>query len=86
MRTSLLELVPVVHPVTPTDIQLTISLFEQYAPKGVRARDLIHVAVMRNNGLTTIISVDAHFDQIAGITRIDPVQLYAERQPRTRED
>lgn len=34
---------------------------------------------MRNNGLTHIISTDAHFDQIMGITRLDPIQLYAER-------
>ena len=80
MAISVLDLVPVVYPVTPADIALTVSLFEQYAPKGVRARDLIHVAVMRNNGLTKIISTDAHFDQIAGVTRLDPVQLYAGRQ------
>jgi len=80
MATSLLELVPVVYPVTPADIALTVTLFAQYAPKGVRARDLIHIAVMQSNGLTKIVSTDAHFDQIAGITRLDPVQLYAGRQ------
>ena len=80
MATNLLELVSVVYPVTPDDIKLTVTLFQQYAPKGVRARDLIHVAVMRNNGLTHIISTDAHFDLMAGVTRLDPVQLYAGRR------
>ena len=81
MATNLLALAPVVYPVTPDDIKLTVTLFQQYAPKGVRARDLIHVAVMRNNGLTHVISTDTHFDQITGVTRLDPVQLYAGRQP-----
>lgn len=80
MATNLLELVPVVYPVTADDIKLTVALFQQYGPKGVRARDLIHVAVMRNHGLGQIISTDAHFDLIAGIRRIDPMQLYAKRQ------
>jgi predicted nucleic acid-binding protein len=80
MATNLLELVPVVYPVTPDDIKLTILLFQQYGPKGVRARDLIHVAVMRNHGLTQIISTDAHFDLIPGLMRLDPMQLYAKRQ------
>lgn len=79
MATNLLELVPVVHPVTPDDIKLTVTLFQQYGPQGVRARDLIHVAVIHNNGLSQIISTDAHFDLITGITRLDPVQLYAGR-------
>lgn len=79
MATNLLELIPVVYPVTPDDIKLTVTLFQQYAPKGVRARDLIHVAVMHNHGLTQIVSTDAHFNLITGITRLDPVQLYAGR-------
>jgi predicted nucleic acid-binding protein len=40
--------------------------------KGVTARDLIHVAVMKTNSLSEIISVDEHFDLIESITRIDP--------------
>lgn len=79
MTTDLLELVSVTHPVTPADIKLTATLFQRYALKGVRARDLIHVAVMHNNGLTRIVPTNAHFEQIPGITRLDPVKLYAER-------
>lgn len=80
MATNLLELVSVVYPVTSADIKLTVALFTQYASKGVRARDLIHVAVMRNNGLTEIVSTDVHFDQIGGVKRLDPRQLYAGRR------
>ena len=46
------------------------------------ARDVIHVAVMQNNGLTEIISTDAHFDLIEGITRLDPKTLFAESKTK----
>jgi predicted nucleic acid-binding protein len=65
MANSLLDLVPIVYPVSLDDVRLTVDLFRQYAPQGVKARDLIHVAVMRNRGLTRIISTDQHFDRIA---------------------
>ncbi len=80
---SLLELVPTVYPIQEGDARLAINLFSRYAPLGVMARDLIHVAVMLNNGLTRIISTDAHFDHIEGIERLDPQRLYdgARRSP-----
>ena len=55
--------------------QLT-TVFQQYAPQGVRARDAIHAAVMQNHGLNHIISSDLHFDQIAGLIRLDPILLH----------
>jgi predicted nucleic acid-binding protein len=76
MATSLLELAPKVYPVQVDDARLAIDLFRRYAPSGVTARDLIHVAVMQNNGLTEIVSADRHFDQIDGITRLDRQDLY----------
>jgi len=76
MATGLLDLVPVVLPVTADDMQTAVQLFGQYAPQGVKARDVIHAAVMRNNGLTQIISTDRHFDRIADITRLDPQTLF----------
>ena len=39
------------------------------------ARDLVHVATMRTNGLKDIVSADAHFDGVAGIIRHDPEVL-----------
>jgi predicted nucleic acid-binding protein len=76
MATNLLKLVPTVYPITPADVHLTVDLFEQYAPKEIKARDLIHVAVMRHNGLSQIVSTDKHFDQIVGIDRLDPQELF----------
>jgi len=77
---SLLQLVPTVYSVGPGEAELAIELHERYAPQGVKARDLIHVAVMQRNGLTQIISTDHHFDQVAGIERLDPSALWAERR------
>ena len=77
MATSLFDLFPTVLPVLPADAKRAITLFEEYGPRGVAARDVIHVAVMESNDLTEIISTDQHFDQIAGITRWDPMALFS---------
>lgn len=79
MAESVLAIVPVVLPINVEDITLTVELSRTYGPRGAKARDLIHAAVMRNNGLSTIISADAHFDLIDGLTRIDPQRFFAER-------
>ncbi len=49
------------------------------APSSLQARDRIHLAVMRRLGLTSIISTDATFDLIPGITRLDPHHFEAWR-------
>jgi len=76
MATDLMSLVTVIHPVTTGDIKLAVELFSRYAPQGVMARDIIHAAVMQNNGMTKIISTDEHFDQIEGVVRLDPQALF----------
>lgn len=76
MAENLLDIVPKVYRVQLPDIRLTVDLFGQYADKGITARDAIHVAVMQNNGLSEIISTDAHFDLIEGIKRLDPKTLF----------
>jgi predicted nucleic acid-binding protein len=76
MATNLAKLVPTVYPILSADAELAIGLFAEYAPQGIKARDLIHAAVMQHNGLSQIISTDQHFDQIDGIIRLDPQQLY----------
>jgi predicted nucleic acid-binding protein len=81
MATSILDLVPAIYPVMPNDIRRTVQLFSRYAAQGATARDLVHAAVMLNHELTTIISTDAHFDQIEGIQRIHPQVLF-ERRPQ----
>ena len=77
MAESLLELITVVLPVTSEDMKTAVSLFAQYAPQGVKARDVVHMAVMHTHQLTQIISTDKHFDQINGITRLDPQIIFA---------
>jgi hypothetical protein len=76
LASSLLDLVSIVYPVGLDDVRLAVDLFRQYAPQGVKARDLIHVAVMHNRNLTRIISTDQHFDRIAGVVRVDPRALF----------
>lgn len=76
MATDLLALVPNVYPVTPADVQTAVALYQQYAPHGVRSRDVIHAAVMLNNSISEIISADSHFDLIVGIRRTDPIALF----------
>lgn len=76
MAESLLDLAPAVLPVTPQDAKTAVALFARYAPQGVKARDVLHAAVMHNHGLTHIISTDQHFDRIDGITRLDPRTMY----------
>lgn len=72
MAQNLMDLVPTVLPVTVEDMQTAVSLFAQYAPQGVKARDVVHTAVMQTHQLTHIISTDKHFDQFKGIIRVDP--------------
>ncbi|HZU38850.1 MAG TPA: type II toxin-antitoxin system VapC family toxin [Gemmataceae bacterium] len=73
---DLMMIVPQVLPITVTDMQTAVTLFQQYAPRGMRARDAIHAAIMQNHGLTHIISTDGHFDLVAGLTGLDPIILY----------
>ena len=76
MASNLMNLVPDVLPVTVEDMQTAVALFAEYGPKGVKARDVVHTAVMQNHQLTHIISTDKHFDQIEGITRLDPHDMF----------
>ena len=80
LATNLLDLVPMVYPVLPADARLAIQLFEQYASQEIKARDLLHVAVMLNNHLSGILSADEHFDRIPGINRLDPQELFGQAQ------
>lgn len=82
MANNLFVLIPNVLAVTLSDAQLAVELFKKYAPQGITARDLIHVAVMQNNDIQHIISTDKHFDKIAGIKRLDPLWLYEQAEDR----
>lgn len=63
-----------VLPVTKDDMNRAFELFECYKSKSLPPRDLIHAAVMINNGISHIISADKHFDAIKEIKRVRPEQ------------
>jgi len=65
--------IPATRPVTLADIHRVRQLAERYP--ALNARDLIHGAVMLENGLTRILSTDRHFDQLSEIERLDPRDL-----------
>jgi predicted nucleic acid-binding protein len=77
---NLMDLVPNVLPVTVEAMKTAVALFAEYASRGVKARDVVHTAVMHTHQLTHIISTDRHFDQIDGITRLDPRDMFAGRR------
>ena len=79
---ELSTIVPRIYPVMEEDVRSAIALFAEYGPQGLAARDMIHVAVMRSQGLAQIISTDAHFDQFRGIMRLDPQDLFKKRANR----
>lgn len=65
-----LQVVPEALPVTKEDFQLAAKLHLSYS--SLQARDALHSAVMQRHGITKIISADRHFDDVPGITRLDP--------------
>lgn len=68
-----------VLPVTRDDMKRTFELFERYKSKELPPRDLIHAAVMINNGISHIVSADQHFDSIKEIKRVR-LERYARSQ------
>lgn len=72
------KLVSLMFPVATDDVDLALKLLQRY--ENIQPRDAIHAAIMLNNGLTRIYSTDAHFDEIRGIERIDPIDLNLEAQ------
>ena len=65
----------VVLPVTKVDIQLAVRLFDSHRDKGLKPRDAVHAAVVRNSGISRIVSTDRHFDALSSVTRIDPLDF-----------
>ena len=65
-----------VLPVTIDDVMLAVDLSRSHV-REIPARDFVHVAVMLNNGIYTIISADRHFDLFPEIHRIDPMEFRA---------
>ena|SRR5215208_5781867 len=64
-----LRIIPAPFPVTVFDLRRAMELLAGHPD--LQARDVLHVAVMENNGLTHIISADQHFDAVSSIVRVD---------------
>jgi len=72
----LLKLKPKVLPISRRDVESSIQLYHKYSVKGVPPRDTIHVAVILNNGIKKIVSVDKHFGKvITEVERVDPKEI-----------
>ncbi len=71
-----LRLKPSVLPVTARDVEDSIHLYHKYINNEVPPRDTLHLAVMLNNDIDKIITVDKHFGTvIREVERIDPKTL-----------
>lgn len=59
-----------IEPIYEEDIHFAASLADLHSH--ISARDLLHAAVMQRLGAERIISADADFDRLPGVTRLDP--------------
>ena len=66
-----------VLPVTVDDVQEARRLGERTRGSGASARDLVHAAVARRQGLREILTVDAGFACIPGVVVVDPLEWVA---------
>ncbi len=60
-------------PVMEADIRLAIDLSDKHRVTGLKPRDAIHAATMKNNGIARLISTDKEFDHVDIVIRIDPM-------------
>jgi len=70
---SVISLIPDLLPVTRADISGAFDLLRQHPRLSVR--DAVHSSTMLRNGVQTVVSVDADFDQIAQVRRVPPGSL-----------
>lgn len=61
-------------PVTAEDLEEARRLGEMVADRAVAARDLVHAAVARRQGLSEILTVDKGFACIPGASVVDPLE------------
>ena len=62
-----------IEPVAASDVVAAASMAEGLPE--VSARVLLHSAVMRRLGTDRVISVDAGFDRVPELTRLDPSRV-----------
>jgi uncharacterized protein len=64
------QIVLIVIPITAEILDLARHLLDEYG--GLTARDALHAAVAQAHGAQAICSYDGDFDEIAGLSRIEP--------------
>ena len=62
-----------IEPVHGEDALLAARLADGHTE--ISARDLLHAAVMQRLGTDRIISADADFDRLQGVTKLDPARV-----------
>jgi len=67
------NLVPKIFPIGREDLIESAEILRKNIP--ISPRDALHAAVMRKNGVNSILSSDTHFDLIPGIQRKDPLTI-----------
>jgi predicted nucleic acid-binding protein len=65
---ALLALIDEVFPIDAAGVERAKSIVLAYS--GLSARDAIHVATMQQHGVTRIMSFDAGFDRVPGLSRL----------------
>ena len=71
------DLSDLIYPVDAADMRQALAIARK-GPASIRARDCVHIATMRRYGIPAILSTDGHFDNLPGITRLDPLVLFQE--------
>lgn len=64
------QIVREVLPVTVEDVLLACRILERHP--ALSARDALHAAVMRNGSIHMMASMDAAFDEVTEVNRLDP--------------
>jgi uncharacterized protein len=63
----------VLHPVETGDLDAALALFA--AHPALTPRDALHAATALERGIRRIVSADRHFDGVAGLERVDPLDV-----------
>lgn len=70
---SVTALFPDLLPVTRDDMAAACDLLQSHPRLSVR--DAVHAATMLRNGMRTVVSLDADFDELSEIRRVAPASL-----------
>ena len=54
------------------EMETAVGIYADKQAAGLRPRDAVHAAVMKQNGISRVISTDPHFGLLDGIERVDP--------------